>query len=88
MARDDHQLKFRVPEGLKGRLEAASAGNRRSLNAEIIARLESTFVEMPPPESLAFKTAELLALEKLLLALRAQLKSDIEQSPPAPADDI
>lgn len=48
MARDDHQLKFRVPELLKAKLEAYAEHHKRSMNAEIIARLESTFEELGP----------------------------------------
>jgi len=43
MAREDHQLKFRVPDGLKQALESAAEANKRSMNAEIIARLEASF---------------------------------------------
>lgn len=42
MARIDQQLKFRVPAGLKQELEKAAAENNRSLNAEIIYRLQET----------------------------------------------
>lgn len=45
MARIDTQLKFRVPAELKGKLEEAAARNKRSLNAEIVARLEGSFGE-------------------------------------------
>ncbi|WP_349935101.1 Arc family DNA-binding protein [Acetobacter sp. A11-2] len=41
------QLKLRLPEDLKKRVEEASADNRRSLNAEIVQRLESTFFAPP-----------------------------------------
>jgi ubiquinone biosynthesis protein UbiJ len=42
MARDDAQLKFRVPDDLKEHLQRIAARNMRSLNAEIIARLEAS----------------------------------------------
>lgn len=42
MARADQQLKFRVPEGLKQELEKAAVESNRSLNAEIIHRLQTT----------------------------------------------
>lgn len=43
MAADDPQLKFRVPADLRLRLEASAKENHRSLSAEVVARLESTF---------------------------------------------
>jgi hypothetical protein len=40
---DDVQLKLRFKEALRRQLERAAADNNRSINAEIISRLESTF---------------------------------------------
>ncbi len=36
-------MNFRIPAELKARLEAAATQNRRSITAELIARLESGF---------------------------------------------
>ncbi|PWB21312.1 Arc family DNA-binding protein [Comamonas sp. JNW] len=43
MARTDPQLNFRIPAELKERLEAAAVGNKRTLTAELVARLENSF---------------------------------------------
>jgi hypothetical protein len=46
MARDESakvNLTFRMPEGLRVRLESAAAASNRSINSEMIARLESSF---------------------------------------------
>lgn len=43
MAREDLHFRLRIPEALKGRIEAAAATTRRSMTAEIIARLEESF---------------------------------------------
>ncbi|MDZ7863356.1 Arc family DNA-binding protein [Acidovorax sp.] len=43
MSRDDPQMKIRLPEEVKARIDAAAAEAGRSLNAEIVARLESSF---------------------------------------------
>lgn len=43
MARDDPQVNLRIPLELKERLDAASARKRRSLTAEVVARLEASF---------------------------------------------
>ena len=44
MARGDHQMRIRISADLLARIEAAAASTRRSLNAEISARLEDSFV--------------------------------------------
>lgn len=43
MSRTDTQLKFRIPPDLKPRLEKAAHANKRSINMEVIARLEQSF---------------------------------------------
>ncbi len=42
MAREDPLFRLRMPEDLKATLQQAAKRNHRSLNAEIVARLEST----------------------------------------------
>ena len=63
MSREDTQLKFRVPDGLKARLNEAATANRRSLNAEITARLEASFGNGRPAPVLS-KAAAKAALER------------------------
>lgn len=43
MARNDPQINLRIPENLKALVEEAAADNKRSMTAEIIARLEASF---------------------------------------------
>lgn len=43
MARDEPQINLRIPSALKERLEQASAQSKRSLTAEVVARLEESF---------------------------------------------
>lgn len=43
MAREDPQMKLRLPVDLKNRIEEASKNSGRTLNAEIVSRLQSTF---------------------------------------------
>lgn len=45
MARNDPTIYMRIPQELKDKLDAASIENRRSLTAEVVARLEATFDE-------------------------------------------
>lgn len=43
MARDDPPFKLRFPGDMRERIAAAAKANNRSMNAEVIARLEQTF---------------------------------------------
>jgi hypothetical protein len=43
MARDEPQVNLRIPAALKARLDQASERNKRSLTAEVVARLEESF---------------------------------------------
>lgn len=43
MAREDPQLKLRLTEEMKDRVTRAAQDNGRSVNAEIVSRLESSF---------------------------------------------
>ena len=43
MARNDPQVNLRMPADLKDRLDAAAEENKRSLTAEVVARLEESF---------------------------------------------
>lgn len=50
MARDDPMMRFRAPTHLKERIEEAAAKNGRSLNSEIVQRLEESFEPSSIPE--------------------------------------
>jgi hypothetical protein len=41
---EDAQMKIRLPRALKEQIDAAAEANKRTLNGEIVARLEMTFV--------------------------------------------
>jgi hypothetical protein len=43
MSRTDPQVNFRIPAELKEKLEAAAAENKRSVTAELVARLQESF---------------------------------------------
>lgn len=40
---EDAQMKLRLPKALKKRIDEAALGNNRSLNGEIVSRLEASF---------------------------------------------
>lgn len=43
MSREDAQFKLRLPAELREQVEQSAKTNRRSINAEIVARLEESF---------------------------------------------
>ena len=43
MSRENPQAKIRFPEELKAAIDAAAIANKRSINAEVIDRLQATF---------------------------------------------
>lgn len=43
MARQDDQFKLRLPDGLRNEIKDAAKANGRSMNAEIVVRLEASF---------------------------------------------
>lgn len=44
MSREDPQLRIRLPIELKEKVEESAKSNNRSMNAEIVSRLETTFL--------------------------------------------
>ncbi len=53
MARTDPQTNIRLPFGLKERLGAAARANTRTMNAEIVNRLEASFASVDAPQMVA-----------------------------------
>ena len=51
MSRDTPQFKLRVPPELKEKISEAAAANHRSINAEVLARLEQSFSMMQTLQS-------------------------------------
>jgi len=48
MSRTDTQFKLRMPASLRAQVEQSAKAARRSLNAEIVIRLESSFSQVAP----------------------------------------
>jgi len=48
MSRTDPQFKLRMPAALRAQVERSAWAARRSLNAEIVIRLESSFAHVAP----------------------------------------
>jgi hypothetical protein len=49
VSRTDPQFKLRVPPALRDQIERAALAARRSMNAEVVIRLESTFAPRQVP---------------------------------------
>lgn len=84
MSRDDPQMKIRLPIELKVQIEDAAKESSRSLNSEIVHRLQTSFD--PPSTTLdvihqkGMNKAVLEALQSYLLpAMRAELEATREQ---------
>lgn len=48
MSRTDQQFKLRMPAALRAQVERSAWAARRSLNAEIVIRLESSLAQVAP----------------------------------------
>ena len=62
------QYPFRFPEGMRDRIKTAAKANRRSMNAEIIARLEQTFNE----NHLASAPLQVISIEDAMRLMEAR----------------
>lgn len=65
MAREDPQLKLRLPEGLRDRIKAYAAYQGRSMNEEIVRILEREF---PEPVTASSSVYGLLEMVKMIAA--------------------
>lgn len=61
MARSDPQVNIRMPAELKGKIESSAEVTGRSLNGEIIARLEASLSQSPMTPLLSAALSEALA---------------------------
>ncbi|CDG20005.1 Putative phage regulatory protein (fragment) [Xenorhabdus poinarii G6] len=52
MSREDPQLRIRLPIELKEKIEETAKANSRSMNAEIVQRLDISFLNEPPTDEL------------------------------------
>lgn len=48
MSRTDSQFRLRVPAALRLQIEKAAQASRRSMNAEMVVRLEASFAKEQP----------------------------------------
>jgi hypothetical protein len=77
---DTVQLKLRFPEAIRRQLERAAATNKRSMNSEIVSRLEASF-RREENEKLIAET-----VERTVAALQAAREAN-PLPPPAPPSE-
>lgn len=53
MSRLDTQLKLRLPAALRAQVEQAAKASRRSINAELLIRLEASFAQVKQSHEVA-----------------------------------
>lgn len=64
MSREDPQLRIRLPVELKEKIEETAKANNRSMNAEIVQRLDASFLGDIPSDGLISAKDALLIAEK------------------------
>lgn len=67
--RDSDKFMLRLPDGMRDRLKAAAEANKRSMNAEIIARIESTLEAQSLDDQAAIELRDEL-VQEFSLAIR------------------
>ena len=73
------QMKLRLPAALKLRIDKAAEQNRRSLNGEIVARLEETFSTTDKGSKGAVKPGPDLTYEKRLQSVEKSLADMLDR---------
>ncbi|PHZ21552.1 Arc family DNA-binding protein [Yersinia massiliensis] len=62
MSREDPQLRIRLPIELKEKIEESAKGNNRSMNAEIVQRLDASYLsEIPEDDVISAQDARQIA---------------------------
>lgn len=77
MSRDDPQLKLRLPQHLKDMVEQAAKNHSRSINAELVYRIEQSFTGISDQKDLIIS-----AQQKLLKDTLARLDEIIARHDP------
>lgn len=73
MARDDPQMNVRLPSDLKDRIERSARNNNRSMNAEIVTRLEESF-DLAPDSQVFRRAAEMGSTPDSIIAYAISMK--------------
>ena len=78
MARTDPQFNLRMPQGLKDQIDEAALRSNRSINAEIVLRLQQSFLNdsSVTPLEIMQKAEHFLAET---MAMRSQVEQQLEK---------
>ncbi|UUC92462.1 Arc family DNA-binding protein [Comamonas sp. C11] len=77
MARTDPTIYMRIPQELKDALDAAAAENKRSLTAEVVARLTASLDPQNDPSALQQKMLEMEGDAAIAVLQASKTKSDL-----------
>ena len=77
MAREDAHFRLRLPEDLHDRLRVVAAVNRRSITAEVVARLVDSFAR----EDILGADASLADLRKVMRGAMADMLGELRADP-------
>lgn len=84
MSREDPQLKIRLPLELKEKITQSATDHGRSINSEVVARLEESFDVYEKTFDVYQKTmisqAQLIESQRLLEESIKQMRESLEQS--------
>lgn len=76
MSREDPQLKVRLPQDLKDKITASASNLGRSINADVVARLEESFENNQSSYIEAFTDAGVKILSHVMTSLKESGLSD------------
>lgn len=77
----------RFPDGMRDRLAEAARANGRSMNAEIVARLEQTFAKPVPALRAVFEDSSSDSFEQMLGKISESALQELERAAQAIADE-
>lgn len=69
------RIMVRLPDGMRDRLAAAARQNKRSVNAEVVARLESTFYAERNTRVIDFGGPDIIPVDDLIEWLKERKTS-------------
>lgn len=98
-SRTAEQFVLRLPDGMRARIAEVAKANGRSMNAEIVARLEKSFSATPQLDTVEEVSAASVLRDALTVAMRSPefaktfqrfgkvVMKDYENGEPKPAKD-
>ncbi|WP_408906639.1 Arc family DNA-binding protein [Roseomonas sp. CAU 1739] len=78
MAREDPKFMLRLPGDMRDRITEAAKANNRSMNAEIVARLDRSFLTKSPGQSMGSALRKLSRIDPVALQALFQVASETD----------